>query len=581
MLNMRLLWLMPKIFRYTAKSVLFQWLSFICNIVITIFICHFLNYCLINKTSDINIILKTSIVIILCIIFRTLCSKLYTTNVSELSQKAKKLLRENIFDCLCKIGISYNNYVTTAEAVQISVEGVEQLEIYYSQYIPQLFYSFVSVSTIFIFLCFISINTALILLLCIPIIPISIILVQKFAKKLLSKYWNSYTNLGDTFLENIQGLTTLKIYSCDEKKQKEMNDNAELFRKATMKVLIMQLNSISIMDIVAYGGTALGIIVSINEFINGNISFFETTAIIFLSSEFFIPLRQLGSFFHVAMNGAVAAEKIFRLLDIKIDDNAKDIFNTNYFDVCFNNVSFSYNNKKSILKNISFKLADKGLYAIAGKSGDGKSTIASLISGRLNSYNGNINFGNTELKKISEKELMNTVTLVGHNSHIFKGTIEYNLKIGKKNISNDEMIKALEKVNLLEFINSENGLETKISEQGSNLSGGQKQRLAIARAFLHNTPIYIFDEATSNIDSQSEENIINIISELAKEKIVILISHRIANIKNADRIYVLKDGSLIEEGTHKELIKNNSHYAKLYFKQQSLEKYSSGGYCIE
>lgn len=414
------------------------------------------------------------------------------------------------------------------------------------------------------------------MLICVPIIPLSIVCVQKFAKKLLSKYWTTYTNLGDTFLENIQGLTTLKIYQYDEIKHKEMNKNAELFRKATMKVLIMQLNSISIMDIVAYGGTALGIIVSLNELYIGNINFLQCMLVVLLSAEFFIPLRQLGSFFHVAMNGVSASEKIFKILDTKDNNNGSDKIPDNY-TISFSNVSFSYNNDKDVLKNISFNLDEKGLFALVGKSGCGKSTISSILTGRLRDYKGNITIGNTELKNISEKALMKIITLVNHNSYIFKGTIEDNLKTGKEDATESEMLKALEKVNLLEFVNSKKGLSTEIAEQGSNLSGGQKQRLALARAILHNSEIYIFDEATSNIDVESEENILSVIYELAKEKCVILISHRLANVVHANKIFSLKDGHISENGNHNDLMENKSHYFELYTNQKNLEKYNVRG----
>lgn len=577
MLNKRLLELIPKVFTYTAQAVFFQWLSLLCNIAFTISICRFINYCFYNKTFNSQILIETLGVTIISILLRALFTKININITSHTSQQAKKILREKIFDKLCKIGVSYKNYVSTAEAVQVSVEGIDQLEVYFSQYIPQLFYSIISVVTLFILFSIFSIKVAIVFIVCVPIIPLSIVLIQKFAKKLLSKYWNSYTNLGDTFLENIQGLTTLKIYSCDEQKHIEMNKNAELFRKATMKVLIMQLNSISVMDLVAFGGSAIGIIIGILEFKNGNIALLNMLIIILLSAEFFIPLRQLGSFFHIAMNGASAADKILRILDIEHFENENKNTTIENYNISFKNVSFSYDGNRTILNNINIILPNKGLFTLVGKSGCGKSTIASILTGKLKNYSGYIKLGNMELSKISENALMDIVTYIPHNGYIFKGTIEYNLKMGKSNATKNEMLNVLQKVNLLDFVNSENGLKTKVTEQGNNLSGGQRQRLAIARALLHNTPIYIFDESTSNIDLESEEDIMTVIYELAKEKTVIMISHRLANAINSNNIFVINNGTVVENGTHTKLIEQSGYYAELFNKQQNLENFNKGG----
>ena len=577
MLNKRLLELIPKVFTYTAQAVFFQWLSLLCNIAFTISICRFINYCFYNKTFNSQILIETLGITIVSILLRALFTKININITSHTSQQAKKILREKIFDKLCKIGISYKNYISTAEAVQVSVEGIDQLEVYFSQYIPQLFYSIISVITLFILFSIFSIKVAIVFIVCVPIIPLSIVLIQKFAKKLLSKYWNSYTNLGDTFLENIQGLTTLKIYGCDEQKHIEMNRNAELFRKATMKVLIMQLNSISVMDLVAFGGSAIGIIIGILEFKNGNIALLNMLIIILLSAEFFIPLRQLGSFFHIAMNGASAADKIFRILDIEHIENENKNTTLENYNINFKNVSFSYDGNRTILNNINIALPNKGLFTLVGKSGCGKSTIASILTGKLKNYSGSIKLGNAELSDILENSLMNMVTYIPHNSYIFKGTVEYNLKMGKNDATKNEMLNVLQKVNLLDFVNSENGLKTKVTEQGNNLSGGQRQRLAIARALLHNTPIYIFDESTSNIDLESEEDIMTVIYELAKEKTVIMISHRLANAINSNNIFVINNGTVVENGTHTKLIEQSGYYAELFNKQQNLENFNKGG----
>lgn len=567
MINRRLLSLIPKIHQSISKIVFFQFICLICNIISTITICLFINRCYENKTLGIGSISALAAIIFISIALRGFFTKKHILSATILSQRAKEILRTSVFSHLTEIGQSYNQLVSTAEAVQVSVEGIEQLESYFSAYLPQLFYAVIAPITLFIVISFLNIQAAVVLLICVPLIPLSIIAVQKFAKKLLSKYWNEYTGLGDSFLENIQGLTTLKIYEADEEKHKEMNAKAESFRKATMRVLVMQLNSISVMDIVAYGGASAGIISMLLCMNNGKVTFLEGIIIILLSAEFFIPMRQLGSFFHIAMNGCAAADKIFKILDTNVPE--KGSLNTFYdYDVLMDNVNFSYDQGNRVLKNISIETENKGLYSLVGKSGCGKSTTASLLSGKLKKYDGNIFIGGKELSRYSERELMNAITIINHNSYIFNGTIESNLKMGNKNASEEELINALKAVNLERF-----SLNYPVNEQGTNLSGGQRQRLALARALLHNTPIYIFDEATSNIDAESEDIIIKEIINLSKTKLVFLISHRLANVVSSDEIFVFENGFIVEHGNHTELLELNSIYSTLYNKQASFENF--------
>lgn len=571
MINKRLLKIVPNVMKKTIFSVFFQWLSLITNITITLVLCNFLSHCFIYHSFNKNLAIKTFVVIIIGIILRSIFTNFNIRISNYNAQNVKKVLREKIFNKLCNIGINYKNTVSTAEAVQVSIEGIDQLEIYFAQYIPQLFYSIISVVTLFILFTFFSLKVSLVFLICVPIIPLSIIGVQKFAKKLLSKYWTSYTGLGDTFLENIQGLTTLKIYGTDELKHKEMNKNAELFRVATMKVLIMQLNSISIMDAVAFGGAAVGIIMSLIELSNGNINFFEVITIILLSAEFFIPLRLLGSFFHVAMNGAAAVDKLFKILDVNVETKKDLTIDTNNIEIVIQNMSYSYDNQKDVLKNINLNIKNKGLISLVGSSGSGKSTLASILTGKLTNYTGSIKYNGYNLNTLSENNLSDLITFVSYNSTIFKGTVLENLKLANSNATEKDMLDALKKVNLLDFFENEQGLYTLIKEQGSNLSGGQKQRLAIARALLKNTPMYIFDEVTSNIDAESEKDIIEVIYELSKTKCVLMISHRLANCVNSENIIVLKNGVVLENGKHTNLIDNKSHYYTLFSNQQELE----------
>ena len=422
-------------------------------------------------------------------------------------------------------------------------------------------------------LAFVNVKASVVLLICVPLIPISIMAVQKFAKKLLNKYWGIYTELGDSFLENLQGLTTLKIYQADEKKAVEMDEESQKFRRITMKVLTMQLNATSVMDIIAYGGAAVGMIVTLSEYTKGNVSFGGALVIILLASEFFIPLRLLGSFFHIAMNGMAASDKIVALLDLPEPEEKGEMLENIPTSISMRVVQFAYEEERDILKDISMELAAGSFTSIVGTSGCGKSTIAGILMGRNKNYKGSILVQGRQLGDISERSLMDHITLVGHNSYLFKGTVRDNLQMGRMDATEEEMYTVLKKVNLLGFIQAAKGLDTKIAEKGSNLSGGQCQRLALARALLHDTPVYIFDEATSNIDMESEELIMQVIHELAKTKTILLISHRLANVVKADRIYMLENGRVAQSGTHEELMTEGGAYERLYRYQSELEAY--------
>lgn len=573
MINKRLIGLVNDSKKYIKYTVIFNWISLIANIISIFFIANLLEK-VFNKNFSTNNIMITAVVVLIAIIIRIICN-IFASKMSYYSSvNVKRVLREKIYNKLIKLGPSYTEKVSTSEVVQVSVEGIEQLDIYFSKYLPQLFYSLLAPLTLFVILSFVNFKSALVLLICVPLIPVSIIAVQKFAKKLLNKYWGIYTNLGDSFLENLQGLTTLKIYKADEKKSEKMDEEAETFRKVTMRVLTMQLNSISIMDLVAFGGAALGIIISVSEFKRGNINFAGTFAIIMLSSEFFIPLRLLGSFFHIAMNGMAASDKIFKILDLEEDKSKNEEIKEENINIAFKDIKFSYERSREILKGVSININSGNFISIVGESGCGKSTIASIITKNNKNYEGSIKINNKELSNISEESIMKNITLVNHNSYLFKGTVEENLKMAKNNATEEEMNEVLKKVNLYNFLQNEEGLKTKLLEKASNFSGGQCQRLALARALLHNTPVYIFDEATSNIDMESENDIMRVIHDLAKEKTVILISHRLANVVPSDNIYVLKEGKIVESGNHDELIKNNKFYAKLYNSQMKLENYS-------
>lgn len=573
MIKTRLVSLLSHAKKYIVFVGLWQWISLMAQVTAVFTIADLLQNVLDSNLSS-AMIVRTLVILAAVVAVRFVCEKMGAKSSYLASADVKRILREKIYDKMLRLGASYSEQVASSEVVQVSGEGVEQLETYFGKYLPQLFYSLIAPLTLFVILSRVSLKSSIVLLICVPLIPISIVVVQKIAKRLLNKYWSVYTGLGDSFLENLQGLTTLKIYQADGQKAEEMDVQSQNFRKITMKVLTMQLNSTSVMDIVAYGGAAVGMAVAVSEFLKGNITLSGTLCIVLLASEFFLPLRLLGSFFHIAMNGMAASDKIFKILDLPEPSSGTESLPEGSLDVSFSDVHFSYEEEREILKGINLTLPSGSFVSLVGESGCGKSTIAGILAGTNHGYTGNITVGGKELSKVNESDLMKRIVLVRHNSYIFKGTVEDNLRMAKPNASDEEMKSVLEKVNLLGFLETQEGLKTKLLEKGSNLSGGQCQRLVIARALLReDADIFIFDEAASNIDVESEELIMQVIHELAKRKTVLLISHRLANVVDSDMIYFLKDGEIKENGNHETLMKNGSDYKHLYDSQMSLENW--------
>lgn len=572
MINKRLIGTVAESKKYIAGNVILQWCSLTANIALMLSISRMLAE-LFRGSGSVQLFTVTGIVVILALAVRFFCS-IGAAKMGYFSSKAvKKSLREKIYQKLLRLGSSYNEQVKTSEVVQVAVEGVDQLETYFGAYLPQFFYAMLAPLTLFIVLCFVNVAAAVVLLICVPLIPVAIAAVQTWAKKLLSKYWGQYTELGDTFLENLQGLTTLKIYQADAFKQQEMNEQAEKFRKITMKVLTMQLNSITIMDLIAYGGAALGVIMAVTQYQSGGVSLEGCLLIILLAADFFIPMRQLGSFFHIAMNGMAASDKIFRLLDLEeTKPEITESFPSGHTIRC-SGLSFSYEPDREILHSVDLTFPQGSFTALVGESGCGKSTLASILMGRNKGYTGSVSVGGVPLSSIQEESLLRNITYISHQSYLFKGTVRENLLMGKPGASDEELWAVLSRVNLAEFLKAEQGLDTRLLEKASNLSGGQCQRLALARALLHDSPVYIFDEATSNIDVESENDIMREIHELAKSKTVILVSHRLANVVGADHIYVLDHGIVAESGSHEELLAHHGLYERLWSAQQTLEQF--------
>ena len=514
MINKKLLFSVKESIPYIKKNVLYQWIGLICNACSTACLCL-----IVTKNRSLSFIG----IILVCLMIRYVVNQKAIEMSYQSSHIVKETLRSRLYKKLSKIGIGYTNKWSTAEIVQLSSEGIEQLETYFASYIPQFFYSLIAPFTLFIIISFMDIKAAFVLLICVPLIPMSIVFVQKFAKRLLNRYWGQYTKLGDNFLENLQGLTTLKIYE--------------------------------------------GIVFALNGYHSGAITMFQTLFIILISAEFFIPMRQLGSYFHIAMNGMAASDKLFAILEKEIEEK-QNVEIENCF-ISASNLHFGYTDQE-VLHGINFK-AHNGMIGFVGESGSGKSTIASLLMGQYSNYSGELKLSNYEIKDINIYPYM---TLVSLESYLFSGTLKDNLSVAK-DASEKEMNSVLEKVGILDFVHEQGGLNMHILEGGKNLSGGQRQRLVLARALLKDSSIYIMDEATSNIDVESENKIMEVLYELSKEKLVLCISHRLANLIHADAIYCLKDGDIVESGTHEELLQQNGVYRDLFNTQKELERYGA------
>lgn len=577
MFDKRLMAMCPESKKYIAGNIIFQWTELMMNAAMIFIIADSVGRLYAkNMTSKTMII---SLALLALILFVRFFTTKQTSRMSYLASKTvKRVMREQIYKKILRLGNTYREHASSAELVQESVEGVDQLESYFGLYVPQFFYAFIAPITLFVLFGFAgSFKVAGALLVCVPLIPGAIMMVQKIAKKLLSKYWAQYAKLGSTFLENLQGMTTLKTYKADAYKNQQMNAESENFRRITMKVLTMQLNSIIIMDFFAYGGAALGIALAGKAFIAGNLSLQSTIFMILLSADFFLPMRKLGSYFHVAMNGMAASDRIFKFLKVEEPAEKTALLPEKALGINLSGISFSYDGQKQVLSDVSMEIPENSFTGIVGESGSGKSTIASIMMGRNSVKNGRLTIGNLAVSDINEENLLKNINYVGLGSVFFKGSVKENLLLAKSDASDAELWNVLKECNIDGFFKESNGLDTMLTENAGNLSGGQKQRLALARAILHDAKIYIFDEATSNIDMESEEIILAEIKKLAKSKTVIMITHRLMNVVDADKIYCLEKGRISGAGKHPELLETDFVYKKLWNTQKALEEYGRGG----
>ena len=570
MINKKLLSFDRSALRYVGLNVLLQWLGMLCNVVLVMTVARLLGS-VFDGTLTGTALWQGMLLCLVTVPVRYGLTLAASGMSDRASKDVKRTLRSKIYEKLTRLGPGYSEKVATSEVVMLASEGVEQIDTYFAKYLPQLFYSLLAPVTLFVLLVGVHVRSAIILLCCVPLIPMSIVAVQKFARKLLDKYWGEYTTLGDSFLENIQGLTTLKIYQADGWKHEQMNAQAERFRKITMKVLTMQLNSVTLMDLMAYGGAGLGIISAASAFAAGSLSLTGALTVILLAADFFLPLRLLGSYFHIAMNGAASAEKIFRLLAEEEPADGSRTADPAHTELKLEHVTFGYEKDRTILKDVSLTVPQGSFVSLVGESGCGKSTIAAILSGSRTVSEGRVTLGGIPVEQLARAQRMQLLTLVPHNAAIFKGTVEANLRMAKPDAAEEQLWAALEQVNLADFCRSQNGLATALHEGGSNLSGGQRQRLAMARALLHDSPIYVFDEATSNVDAESENDIMKAVHSLAGHKTVILISHRLANVVKSDCIYVMDKGRIAQQGTHAELLAADGPYSRLYNAQKQLE----------
>lgn len=577
MFDKRLMAMCPESKKYILGNIICQWVELMTNALMIYVIAGAVGK-LYNRSWTGTDLIRSLVLLLAGLVVRFYVTRL-TTQMSYLASKSvKRVMREQIYKKILRLGNTYREHATTAELVQESVEGVEQLESYFGQYVPQFFYAFLAPITLFVLFGIAgSFRVAGVLLICVPLIPGAIMMVQKIAKRLLSKYWDQYAKLGSTFLENLQGMTTLKTYRADAYKNRQMNEESENFRRITMKVLTMQLNSIIIMDFFAYGGAALGIAMAGKAFIDGRLSIQSTVFMILLSADFFLPMRKLGSYFHVAMNGMAASDRIFKFLSEPEPEGKTLELPEKVLDIQLSNVSFSYEEGQQVLSDVSLGIPEGGFTGIVGESGSGKSTIASLVMGRNTISDGSLTIAGLNIGEIKEESLFQKLNYVGITTNFFKGTLRENLLLANPSATDEQLWDALEESNIADFFREEDGLDTVLAENAGNLSGGQKQRLALARAILHDAKIYIFDEATSNIDIESEELILSRIKQLAKTKTVIMITHRLLNVVDADRIYCIDNGRVSGAGTHEQLLDTDETYRRLWNTQKELEDYGKGG----
>ena len=565
--------------RYIIEAVLINCIRLVANITFSFMfasvLAHFITGVYVFNPKISYILIGLSLLV------RQICIRAVTRKNNLVVYEVKQNLRKAIYSKVLSLGSLYQEKMTTQEIVHLGVEGVEQLENYYGSYLTQFYYSFISTFVLFLVIAPINFKIAIVLLVLAPIIPLFLLLILKIVKNVQKKYWSKYADVGNLFLDSLQGLTTLKVFRADEARGKELDEMSEGFRKETMRVLSMQLNSIMIIDWIAYGGAVAGIVVALNEFVALHIDIYQIILVLLLIADFFVPMRTLTSLFHVAMTGVTASEKMLEFLneDTNIENGSHTFEKKSPISV--KSMNYYYPDGTHALKDINMSFEPGSLTALVGPSGCGKSTLACLLAGQYRQPDHSIYYGSYQSKDLAKGEISKNVIRVTHDGHIFQGTVRSNLYLGNSQASDQDYIEVLKIVNLWDLFSGMEGLDTPILAQGRNLSGGQAQRLSLARALLHDAEVYIFDEATSNIDVESEQVIIDVIEEISKKKTVIYISHRLASIVKADKIYVMKQGQLVEQGQHQDLMVAGGQYESLFSQQQELESYRTNSLAID
>ena len=509
---------------------------------------------------------------------------------TEAAERVKLGLRSELYRKMLRLGPSYAQ--CTADVVQLTGEGVDQIQSFFELFLPQLGFAILAPLTLFAAIAPLNMPTAVVLLVCAPLIIVIVGAIAMTTAKTFKKYWGKYTNMGSVFLNNLQGLETLKTFDADARAVEQMDRNAEDFRVMTMRVLQIQLRSLTAMDVVAYGGAAAGIGTALWQYAHQGHTAFTSSApflhvfngptlgvaavlfVILVSVDFFLPLRQLGSYFHVAMNGMTSTKRIFALLDEPDRTYGDRQLPRGALDVTTRDLGFTYaESARPALHGVTLTMPARSLTAIVGESGSGKSTFAALIAGELEGYDGALCIGNVELRELSERALTGAVSIVGARSHLFAGTLRDNLLMARPGASESELRDALARAHVLDMVDAHpQGLDMRIEQDAANLSGGQRQRVAVARALLHDAPIMIFDEATSSVDAESERLIMRTVHELAERKTVILVTHRLADAVDANAIAVFDHGACVETGTHAELMDQGGQYATMFRAQASVEQ---------
>ncbi len=518
-----------------------------------------------KKDNGIHFLLFALLCAILFVFFYIVKGKM----AERLSNYVADKIRNDIYDK--NVALRGNSHLKVQEISQLSSEGIEQLRLYYTSYLPSFFYSMLAPICLFVLFCFFSWKVAIVYLVCVPLIPVSIIMVSKWAKKIFATYWNRYLSLGGAYLDSVSGMKELLIFHYDKDMEEEMKKNNEEFRRITMKVLVMQLFSTTIMDLVAYGGAAIGILLTLLEFNAAAITYQIALFLILVGSEFFLPMRSLGSAFHVAMNGATAGKKVLSLLK---EENKKDgkEKTSSISSIVLKDVSFAYpDGNEKVLADINMEFK-KGFYSILGDSGCGKSTLARILSKQIDSYEGSIKIDSTELKDLSFDDYRRHVSYISNDSYLLHKSIRDGFRFYNKDITEEEMYSLLEKVDLKERILDAGGLSYLPKEGGSDLSGGEKQRLVLAYYLSTDRDFCIFDETTSNIDKESEAIILSSIKQLSKDHIVLFISHRLSNALLADQLYLFENKKVILEGNPSMLIKEENEFSLRVRQEQKWEE---------